>query len=184
MIDLTHLNTPGIVVWELPPTMKTLVESMVKVRIATIAHQAEAVAGIDTTKKNSGSKRIAVTEKMKVSLLPGKGSDFIIEPKDSIHKITDEDYAEWYWNVTPLQSGTRYLILKVAQVKVVDGKEIPGEEKTVLSKQFEVKITAPYIVKQVWEFIKANWVLLSAIITFFVGLFIRKKINDGKKTDP
>jgi hypothetical protein len=184
VIDISKLNNEGVVVWELPEKMRTFIESSVKVRIATIANEMVAKAGIDTTRKNSGSEKIDISEKMKVTLEAGKDSDFIIVAKDIIHTIPGKKYAEWFWTVTPLKPGTRYLILKVSQVTVVNGKEIPAEENSVLSKEFTVKVTAAYVASTVWNFIKSNWAIITAIITFFAGLLVRNKIKGAKDQAP
>ena len=182
VINISKLKEEGVVVWQLPQTMRTLEESLVIVRIATAANEAPVKKGMDTANKNSGSEEIDITEKMKVSLVAGKDGDFIIVAKDSIHTIPDKKYAEWFWTVTPLKAGTRYLILKVSQVNIIDGKETVLEENAVFSKEFKVKVSAAYVAAQIWDFIKSNWAIITAIITFFAGLFVRKKIIDTKKT--
>jgi hypothetical protein len=184
VIDIGRLNSEGVVVWELPETMRTFIESSVKVRIATIANEQVAKKGIDTTKINSGFEKIDISEKMKVTLEAGKDSDFIIVAKDIIHTIPGKKYAEWFWTVTPLKPGTRYLILKVSQVTIVNGKEIPAEENSVLSKEFKVQVTVAYIVSTSWNFIKSNWAIITAIITFFAGLLVRNKIKGAKEQTP
>jgi len=184
LIDLSSLTKDGIVIWTLPEKMKTYVQSLVKVRIATYINKLGALKDIDTTKSNSGSSEIDVSKKMKVTLVSGKDSDFIIVAKDSIHTIPDKNYAEWLWTVTPLKAGTKFLILKVSQIEINDGKERVLEDKNVFSKEFKVKVSFAYVTTQTWNFIKANWIIISAIITFFTGLVVRKKINDGNKNKP
>lgn len=184
VIDIAKLNTEGLVVWELPEAMKTLEESLVKVRIATSANEAPAKKGIDINKKNSGFDTIIISEKMKVTLVSGNESDFIIVAKDTIHSIPSKKYAEWFWTVTPLKSGTRFLILKVSQVSIVNGKETVLEENSVFSKEFKVSVSAAYVAAQTWNFIKSNWAIIATIITFFAGLFVRKKVMDARKPNP
>ncbi len=182
-IDIPNLNKEGVVVWELPDKMKTLVETLVEVRIAKNENLKKATVGLDTTKNNFGTQNIPITQKMMVSLISGGDSDFIIVPKDSIHRIPGDNYASWFWSVTPLKSGTRFLILKVAQVQDVNGKETVLEENNVFSKEFKVQVSASYIFGRIWVFIKNNWAIITAIITFFAGFFIRKKIVNNRNAD-
>ncbi len=184
VINIAALNNDGIVMWQMPETMKTLEQSLVQVRVATHVNEQTAKNGMDTIKKSYGSAQIEVTEKMKVNLVAGNEGDFIIVAKDSIHTIPSKKYAEWFWAVTPLQAGTRYLILKVSQVKIVNGKEMVLEENSVLSKEFKVKVSASFVFGRIWDFIKNNWAIITAIITFFAGLFVRKKIKEAQKLNP
>ncbi len=183
VINIAQLNKAGIVIWQLPENMKTLEESFVQVRIATNTNEQIAKSEMDTAKKSFGMAHIDVMEKMKVNLVAGKEGDFIIVAKDSIHSIPSKKYAEWFWIVTPLKSGTRYLILKVSQVSITNGKETLLEENAVFSKEFKVQISASFVFAQIWDFVKSNWAIITAIITFFAGLFVRKKIKDAQKTD-
>ncbi|WP_301923089.1 hypothetical protein [Ferruginibacter sp.] len=182
VIDISKLNSEGVVVWQLPETMQTLVESFVKVRIATIANEMIVKAGMDATNKNSGFEKIDISEKMKVTLEEGKDSDFIIVAKDMIHTIPGKKYAEWFWIVTPLKPGTRFLILKVSKANTTNnGKELFSEENSVFSKEFTVKVTPLYLVSTSWNFIKSNWAIITAIITFFAGFLVRNKIKSSRE---
>lgn len=60
-------------------------------------------------------------------------------------------------------------------------KKLYWKKMLFFSKEFKVKVSAAYVAAQTWDFIKFNWVIVTAIITFFTGLFVRKKIIDTKK---
>lgn len=95
---------------------------------------------------------IKVSATMKIKL---KGQDFLIELLNNSESliISPSERATWSWDVTPLSSGSKELILCVtAELKIKGSKEF--KDFPIKEKVINVKVDRIYSTK---KFVEKNW---------------------------
>lgn len=112
--------------------------------------------------KGSGEpvvEKLAVGDVMKANL---SGDGFDIEGSSSeAQLVPDDDFAHWTWNVTPIKSGRRTLILLVTVQIKVRGVSDTSHDVPVLERDVEVLINPVYTTRR---FLAANWKWIAGTI--------------------
>lgn len=112
----------GKTLYNVPNVMKQGLESRCFVRVAFTETLLKEGLQSDATVK---IQEIKVADTMQVELLdPSSRKNFEIRHLTSSEQTLEEDsYTEWQFMVTPLQVGEHELILKIALIENIDGKE-------------------------------------------------------------
>lgn len=125
---------------------------------------------------------IQVGERMTVTL-HGDEEEFEISKYSSEEQlVAGRSYAQWEWDVTPLQYGELSLHLK-AVINVIDSKkQETAYDIPVIDRVINVKVNPPYIAaraardKQIWTIVFGSGigvVVVSTIVTAIIG--VRRK---------
>jgi Flp pilus assembly pilin Flp len=171
----------GQIVFAVPENMKQGKSERVEVRISSKQIGPKLTEGL----KSRGTplvEDIKVAKFMKVFLYGEENEFRIIKSPDTEQQIvTERDYAQWEWQVTPLSFGEQTLYLKatavipLAQVgeKTID---VPLMEKTI-----NVSVSPMYVVSSTakkfdwWQFLLGGGVLFGVPVAIWRYLTRRKR---------
>lgn len=163
----------GKIAFDPPPEMKVGNAQMIEVRISDNPESdSEFVEGI-IGKGNPEVKKIKISHIMKVTLY-GSKEDFQITPMTSAEQaVGTPPYTQWLWEVTPLASGERKLLLTISARINLPG--YPSKDYTVESKVIKVRVNPIYTVRKTLQE-DGEWVaaILTIIILPIVGLAWRR----------
>lgn len=117
-------------------------------------------------------ENIKVGSIMKV-VLTGDQDAFVIQKFSSDEQtVAGKPFAQWEWDVTPLQSGNHSLHLQVTATIYVPGRGEKPYDIPVLHRQIEVEIDAWYASKR---FVGENWQWLWTTLVIPVGAWLWNK---------
>ena len=165
----------GLIAFKRPLKMKQGVEYVVEVRISGEANisqttLAESLEGPGETLM----KEIRVGDRMRVAL-EGDEEDFRIVPMfDSSldYVVVGGPYKAWKWKVTPLKSGSHTLFLNVYVAIERPGAGDTWDRANVMSEMIEVKVSYPYMIKNLVKTdIQLQWIIGAIIIPIFLYLW-------------
>ncbi len=130
----------GHVLYRIPRQMAVQQETRCMIRVA---HTKEQIAEKIQLDRHVGLEAIRISEVMQVQLLDHSGGmRFNIRSLNSPEQFIDRDtYTEWQFFVTPLVQGRHPLMIKVAVIEQVKGKERLREE--VLEEMIAVSASVP-----------------------------------------
>ncbi|MDF0593333.1 HEAT repeat domain-containing protein [Methanotrichaceae archaeon M04Ac] len=165
----------GLIAFKRPLKMKQGVEYVVEVRISGEANisqttLAESLEGPGETLM----KEMRVGDRMRVAL-EGDEEDFRIVPMfDSSldYVVVGGPYKAWKWKVTPLKSGSHTLFLNVYVAIERPGAGDTWDRANVMSEMIEVKVSYPYMIKNLVKTdIQLQWIIGAIIIPIFLYLW-------------
>ncbi len=168
----------GRILYNPPQEMKVGEEERIEVRLTKTSTEnlTEGIRG----RGEPIIENISVGTLMKVHLT---GDNFEVKAlSDEEQIVSSENFTQWEFDVTPLQSGVQSLQL-VVTVRI----KLPGlgEERRnypVFEKQINVNVNIVYSIKKFmitnWQWIFTTFIGISGII---IGLIVKKKRNSRKK---
>lgn len=148
---------PGQMVFRIPGKMEVDQTETVDVRIATQALADELANGL----QGRGVPRDVAVQVAPVMTVELHGHGFVIEPLfgDPQRSVSDANYADWQWDVTPKSSGTENLEVVVAAKVGTD----PPRYFTVQRQSISVTVNPVAVAEQ---FASTNWQWLFGLVPF------------------
>ncbi|MEM7513088.1 MAG: hypothetical protein AAF388_19320, partial [Bacteroidota bacterium] len=140
----------GHILYQIPGVMQLMEEASCRIRISfdkeTLKEGLESEEGVSI-------QSIRVAEVMQVHLIdPGETPAFQIRTFSEAEQWIDEGaFTEWVFYVKPVKEGTHNLLLKVAVIELVRGKERKREIVLEESIQVMASIDNPVIVEEGWS---------------------------------
>ncbi|MEM8899263.1 MAG: hypothetical protein AAGC85_14215 [Bacteroidota bacterium] len=140
----------GHILYQIPAVMQLMEESSCRIRISfdkeTLKEDLESEEGVNI-------QSIRVAEVMQVHLIdPGETPAFQIRTFSEAEQWIDEGaFTEWVFYVKPVKEGTHNLLLKVAVIELVRGKERKREivlEETI---RVEAKLDKSVVAEVGWS---------------------------------
>ncbi|HMN88629.1 MAG TPA: hypothetical protein PKD70_00835 [Saprospiraceae bacterium] len=130
----------GKVLKRIPNKMQLNKEVKCVIRVAF--NEALLMTGLEED-ANDAIKEVRVANVMSVEMLdPSESQAFSIKGfSESIQRIFEDDFTEWLFYVKPLLEGEHVLLVKVAVVELIDGRE--RKREIVLEEIVQVITTAP-----------------------------------------
>lgn len=168
--------SPGLILFNVPQEMKVGIEERVEVRMTKTITE-------DLSKGLKG-RGLPQIEEIRVNTFMGVRlkDDNNFDIKERSHEkqiVAGEGFTQWDWDVTPLKSGIKSLLLTVTvRIRIPNYGE---EEKDylVFERKINVKVNPSYTIK---KFIESYWQwLTTAILIPLTGWFVNKLWKSRKK---
>ena len=174
---------PGLIEFNPPTTMRQGTREPVTVRISR--HEAE-----DAIKQNLVGRGVVQIEQIKVGNFMAvelSGDGFQVTAKNDRNQVVPDDgFAEWRFDVLPVESGERNLDLKVSVRFKLPGESDEAADLPVFTRKIAVAVDRGWMLAR---FVGNNllWILsgLGAVVAGAAGYLIRRWLErrDRQKSD-
>jgi hypothetical protein len=169
--ELAELSS-GRILFDHPEEMKVGVKERVLVRLTKdiTVNLTEGLEGVEAQQ----IEPIEVGTFMNVRLTCSGDSFFIDALSSEKQVVRQVGFTEWYWDVTPLKSGTQELHLTVTVRILIKGQEEQKIDWLVMDKRISVEVNPPYTFKKFiwshWQWIVATIISAIAVIPIILKL--------------
>ncbi|MFA6055583.1 MAG: prepilin-type N-terminal cleavage/methylation domain-containing protein [Thermodesulfovibrionales bacterium] len=176
----------GYILYNPPSTMTVGQQETVEVRITRTFTK-----DLETKLSGRGKpiiENLRVSTSMK-SFLIGEKKHFDIAPLNHEEQfVTGLGFTQWSWYVTPLESGTHTLLLRVTVKLFIPGIGEKERDYQVFERQIKVLANTKYTTKR---FLSTNWqYLITSVLTLFgiitgsglIMWWLKKRKHAHKKT--
>jgi len=172
----------GQIVFAVPENMKQGKSERVEVRISSKQIGSKLTEGL----KSRGTplvEDIKVATFMKVSLYGEEDEFRITKPPNTTEQqiVTERDYAQWEWQVTPLSFGEQTLYLKATAVIPLAQIGEKTVDVPLMEKRINVSVSPMYIISSTakkfdwWQFLIGGGVLSGIVVSVWRYLTHKKR---------
>jgi hypothetical protein len=160
--EIQH-QLPGEILINLPSEMTVGVKERAEIRIAK--------KGIKYFNKGLRGRGIPEIEKIRISPIMTvilMGDKFDIEAlSHEVQPITDFDFTQWEWNITPREAGNQSLLIRVSvRIEIPQVNEPLVKDYPVYEKKIKVKIN---------QFELTKFLIFCGIIVLFLGIISKNR---------
>lgn len=154
---------PGELLINLPSEMTVGVKERAEIRIAK--------KGIKDFNKGLRGRGIPEIEKIRISPIMTvilMGDKFDIEAlSHEVQPITDFDFTQWEWNITPREAGNQSLLIRVSvRIEIPQVHALLVKDYPVYEKKIKVKIN---------QFELTGFLIFCGIIVLFLGIISKNR---------